>query len=112
MSDKQKSYAKVIGAILALLGGMEGADLAGYTMDFDQAAGLLKGSSPLLILYLHFCVRPLLVQLVDDFKAWRVARAGGSQSPPDEVEVEAEEPPKRRAATHPGLKVIKPAREP
>lgn len=100
MSEKKKSFAKVVGVLLALVGSMGGADAAGYAPDLDQVQQLGLGSV-VLIAYLHFVWLPL-VKGMDG----KLDKALGQTTP--QVEAVEDEPATRRAATSPGLQVVKP----
>lgn len=62
MSDKQKSFTKLIVIVLAILGGGAAGDAAGYTPDLGQIEGLLKGigGGGILVAYLHYVWWPVM----------------------------------------------------
>lgn len=64
MSDKQKSFTKIIVIVLALLGGGAAGDAAGYTPDLGELEGLAKGlgigGAALLVAYLHYVWWPVV----------------------------------------------------
>lgn len=124
MSDKQKSFTKLILIVLAVLGGGAAGDAAGYTPDTAtlEKLGVLPAIG--ICVYLHRYWYPLVLEAVghlrllvdrsDKEETRRMARELESGVRPPEIE--NEQPAvaaavATRKATHPGLKVIKPGKD-
>ena len=64
MSDKQKSFTKLIVIVLAILGGGAAGNAAGYTPDLGEIEGLAKGlgigGATILVAYLHYVWWPVV----------------------------------------------------
>jgi hypothetical protein len=104
MSEKQKSYAKWLVALLALFGAGTGADAAGFEMmDLEQLEKLGIIGGIIVALYMHVYIRPLLVTGITGIK--------GTNERLDRLEVRElarDLPEKKRTATGPQLVVTNP----
>lgn len=105
MSESKKSIAKVVAMLVALVAAGGGADAAGVMPELGQIEDLGLIGAFALIGYLHLVWLPL-VKGMDG----KLDKALTSTSALPEA-VEDMPPVPKRAATHPGLKVMKPLKD-